>query len=634
MKTSFIRSILVFLFLFSIQLLNAQSIGGTINIFKGQSSYCSATNDGVLELVGKDGNILYWQSSTNGGAVWNNIAITTTNIAYFNLAQTTCYRAVVQKTPFPADTSTQFCITVYQPSVSGVISGGGLFCGNSGAGSLTLTGNTGNPVYWENSINGGLTWNKIVNTSTNLNYTNITQSVIYRVAVQNTPTCNIENSTPVSFSIDSVTVAGTVTGATNVCITANSGKLNLVGSVGEVQGWESSINSGNTWQAIASTNKFLSYSNLTQTIWYRAIVKSGSCLTDTTAVAIIKVSLPTVVGTLSGGATYCGVPATGALTLNGFKGDIISWSSSIDNGVSWLKITNTDSTESYTNMLSTKWYRAVVKNGACSIDTSTIQKVYVSPQTVAGSINGNKTICYGLNEDTSKVVGNIGSVLAWSSSTNNGATWTPVLNKTTWLYTKNLTQTTLFKAIVQSGNCNIDTTLARTITVLPMNAVDAGIAKFINFGESLQLNGSGLGTPLWTPPTGLNNTAVLNPIATPQSTTTYTLFITDLNNCINSDTVTVTVIKSFFNGKITNLFTPNNDGVNDTWYIENIENFPGNEVTVYNIDGRVVFTKKEYTNDWRGTYNGKELPDGTYFYVIRFNNTNQTFKGTVDILGK
>lgn len=634
MITSYIKSILVFLFLFSIQLLNAQSIGGTITIFNGQASYCTTTNGGVLELVGKDGNILYWQSSTNGGNVWNNIASTTDKITYFNLAQTTCYRAVVQKAPFPADTSKQFCITIYQPSEAGAISGGGLFCGNSGAGSLTLTGNTGDPLYWENSINGGLTWNKIVNTATTLNYTNITQSVIYRVSVQNTPACNIANSTPVSFSIDSVTAAGTITGATAVCISSNSGKLNLVGSIGEVQGWESSIDSGNTWQSIANTNKILSYANLTQTIWYRAIVKSGSCLTDTTTAAIITVSMPTVVGTLSGGATYCGVPATGRLTLAGHNGDIISWISSIDNGLTWVNIANTDSVESYTNMLSTKWYRAIVNSGACSTDTSTIEKVYVSPQTVAGTINDSKAICYGSNEDTLKVVGNVGNVLAWSSSTNNGISWTPILNSTTWLYNKNLTQTTLFKAIVQSGNCNIDTTLAITVTVLPMNAVDAGLATSINLGGSVQLNGNGIGTPLWGPSTGLNNTAILNPIASPQITTTYTLFITDVNNCINSDTVTVTVVKSFFNGKITNLFTPNSDGVNDTWYIENIENFPDNEVTVYNIDGRIVYTKKEYTNNWKGTYNGNELPDGTYYYVLRFNNSNQTFKGAVDILGK
>lgn len=634
MISSFIKSTSVFLFLFSIQILNAQSIGGTINILKGQASYCTTTNDGVLELVGKDGNILYWQSSTNGGTVWNNIAITTTNIAYFNLAQTTCYRAVVQKIPFPADTSKQFCITINQPSVAGVISGGGVFCGKTGAGSLTLTGNIGNPLYWENSVNGGLTWNKIANTATTLNYTNITQSVIYRASVQNTPSCNIENTTPVSFSIDSVTVAGTITGATSVCVTSNSGKLNLVASVGDVQGWESSTDSGNTWQAIANTSKILSYTNLTQTTWYRAIVKSGSCLTDTTTSAIITVSMPTIVGVLSGGGTYCGVPATGALTLKGYKGNIISWISSIDNGVNWITIANIDSIESYNNLLATKWYRAIVKNGACSTDTSTIEKVYVSPQTVAGSINASKTVCYGLNEDTLKVVGNIGNVIAWSVSTNNGITWNTVSSSTEWLYNKNLIQTTLFKAIVQSGNCNIDTTLAITITVLPINPVDAGIATSINLGESVQLNGNGIGTPLWEPPTGLNNVAVLNPMASPQTTTTYTLFITDVNNCISSDTVTVTVIKSFFNGKITNLFTPNSDGINDTWYIENIENFPDNEVTVYNIDGRVVYTKKEYTNNWKGTYNGKELPDGTYYYVLRFNGSNQTFKGAVDILGK
>jgi len=87
-----------------------------------------------------------------------------------------------------------------------------------------------------------------------------------------------------------------------------------------------------------------------------------------------------------------------------------------------------------------------------------------------------------------------------------------------------------------------------------------------------------------------------------------------------------------YNGMISNLFTPNADGFNDFWYLQDILNFPDNEVTVYNIYGNQVYNKKAYTNDWAGTYNGAELPDGTYYYVLKFDNSDKIIKGSVDIL--
>jgi len=80
------------------------------------------------------------------------------------------------------------------------------------------------------------------------------------------------------------------------------------------------------------------------------------------------------------------------------------------------------------------------------------------------------------------------------------------------------------------------------------------------------------------------------------------------------------------------VLTSNNDGMNDVWYIKNIENYKDNEVTVFNRDGNIVYNKKEYTNDWEGTFNGKQLPDGAYFYVIKFDENEKVLKGTINIL--
>ena len=69
--------------------------------------------------------------------------------------------------------------------------------------------------------------------------------------------------------------------------------------------------------------------------------------------------------------------------------------------------------------------------------------------------------------------------------------------------------------------------------------------------------------------------------------------------------------------RVTQSLSPNDDGIGDAWVIENIRDYPDNEVKVYNRWGARVYAETGYENDWRGTFqDGKPLPDGTYFYVV------------------
>lgn len=607
----------------------AQSIGGTTS---GAVTYCTTTNSGIVTVTGYVSTILNWQSSTDGGMIWNDIVNTTANQTYFNLNQTTCYRAIVKDGIFPPDTSTIVCITIYTASVGGIISGGGVFCDSSGAGALTLSGSYGNILYWQSSTNVGSTWSTIANTTNTENYMNITQNTLYWAVVQSNPVCPTDTSTQVSFIVDPVTIAGTISGAATVCAAANSGTLTLSGNVGAILGWESSVNSGASWTAITNSTATQAYLNLSQSTWYHAIVQSGSCSADTTANVVIGLSPASIAGIISGGGVYCGVPATGTLTLAGYTGTIVYWASSINNGVAWTATANTNPTENYSNLTVTTWYIAIVQSGACPADTANTEIISVAPQTVAGIVSSSSMACSGSNLDTLVLSGNIGTITGWISSTNNGVSWDPVANTTTFQLYNGLTQTTWYSAIVQSGTCTIDTTAPVIITVVSASAVSAGNDISITQGQSVLLNGSGSGTPLWSPAASLSNPAIFIPIASPNSTTTYILAVTDSNGCISSDTIVINVIQSAFNGMVSNLFTPNGDGINDNWYVEGIQNFPDNEVFIYNIYGKEVFKKKAYTNDWQGTYNGSELPDGTYYYVIRFENSDKIRKGAVDIL--
>ncbi|WP_052461106.1 T9SS type B sorting domain-containing protein [Psychroserpens mesophilus] len=81
---------------------------------------------------------------------------------------------------------------------------------------------------------------------------------------------------------------------------------------------------------------------------------------------------------------------------------------------------------------------------------------------------------------------------------------------------------------------------------------------------------------------------------------------------------------------IYNEFSPNGDGVNETFIIDCIETFPNNTLEVYNRWGNIVYSKKGYRNDWDGTSNGRavmsesnQLPVGTYYYVIDLGNGSE-----------
>lgn len=108
--------------------------------------------------------------------------------------------------------------------------------------------------------------------------------------------------------------------------------------------------------------------------------------------------------------------------------------------------------------------------------------------------------------------------------------------------------------------------------------------------------------------------------------------ITDLNGRQSTATVTLTISCDkvlVFKG-----ISPNGDGRNDTWSILGIEQYPDNTVQVFNRWGNLVFEQKGYRNEapWNGQWNGKDLPDGTYFYLIELGGNAGSLSGWLQIL--
>ncbi|MDB5158042.1 MAG: hypothetical protein JWR50_2749 [Mucilaginibacter sp.] len=108
------------------------------------------------------------------------------------------------------------------------------------------------------------------------------------------------------------------------------------------------------------------------------------------------------------------------------------------------------------------------------------------------------------------------------------------------------------------------------------------------------------------------------------------LVVTDNNGCTASQTINITSHCDDIH--LPNTFTPNGDGINDTWTIAGLEGDESTTVKIYNRYGEMVFQSKGYSNPWNGTINGKKLPGGVYYYVINAHQSRQILSGNVTII--
>lgn len=188
---------------------------------------------------------------------------------------------------------------------------------------------------------------------------------------------------------------------------------------------------------------------------------------------------------------------------------------------------------------------------------------------------------------------------------------------------------------VSNGTCIITATVTVDSLAGPQVTATADPAE-INEGGSSQLTATGLSLYQWTPAETLSDDAIANPIATPVGTTVYTVLGTDANGCAGMDSVEVAVKGDLIINKLgpSKFISPDNgDAINNVWIVERILDYPQCSVTIYDDKGVKVYEAKPYNNDWDGTYRGKQLPDGVYYYVIRCDGEEGTPKaGSITVL--
>lgn len=151
-------------------------------------------------------------------------------------------------------------------------------------------------------------------------------------------------------------------------------------------------------------------------------------------------------------------------------------------------------------------------------------------------------------------------------------------------------------------------------------------------GTSLQLEPVIIGnirSYQWNPAAGLDNPVVRNPIAKPLKTTTYVLRVISQDGCEATDSIQVKVSSALI---IPNTFTPNGDGINDTWNIIGLSDNLDCDVAIYNRYGQMVFHSIGYGKAWDGRFNGTPLSVGVYFYIINAKKNVIPLAGSITLI--
>ncbi len=296
-------------------------------------------------------------------------------------------------------------------------------------------------------------------------------------------------------------------------------------------------------------------------------------------------------------------------------------------------LTDTFTVEDPTTLLPMDYYLTVTDASGCtSIDTITVDTLLV----VLAIAGPDTLVCFGdtiIFNGSSNVLA--GADFTWLDTLGN------ILSDTSELIIPGDIPNGVFTYVllVSFGPCSHTDTVVLTV----------GDSLYVNAGPDIELYPNQVGgiggsptnplppsTIVWTPPIYLDDPLLDNPIVNfPQVSTWYYVTLTDSNGCTAIDSMWVEVLPDII---IPDGISPNGDGLNDTWILDFLDQYPGVpvEINVYNRWGEVLFiSDQNYADDWGGTSKkGHRLMAGTYYYTIKIDHPDfpEPFTGPITIM--
>lgn len=283
------------------------------------------------------------------------------------------------------------------------------------------------------------------------------------------------------------------------------------------------------------------------------------------------------------------------------------------------------------NPVVTTQYIVTATLGRCSANDTVIVNVNAAPIPDAGP-DGN--ICYG---QTYQLQGNGGVQYTWTPSTylDNPNIASPVSTPA-----KTITYT--LSQIIDANGCKSLTTDNVTIDVTPPIKVTTFPYDTVGYpGDQIQFNTftnvPNIANYTWTPSIGLNNPNIKNPTVTVGpvgSDVLYQVITTTAQGCKGEGYVKLRV----YNGPelyVPSAFSPNGDGLNETFYPFPVGIRAITYFKVYNRWGQLLFSSTTLYKGWDGKYLGVEQPSGAYVFMAQGVDKNgrlHTKQGTVTLI--
>lgn len=377
--------------------------------------------------------------------------------------------------------------------------------------------------------------------------------------------------------------------------------------------WQKSVNTSDTWTDIPGANSlsYVSRPGEKGNYRYRLLAGEGigtQCRFGSNPVEIIIDGTPYAQGT---NYSYCLGKDVTLFAAGGVK---YSWT-----GPNGFASNQQSPVLPRIQFSDSGLYRVQVTNSAgCKGSDSTNLSIFSNPVAL---VNPDISICEG---GSAALLAGGGTEYYWAPA--KGLSSVSVPNPVA-----RPSDTTLYTVHVTRYGCADTATVKVNVWKKPL--ANAGPDKKIRKGQAVLLSASVKGTDIdyfWTPSLHINNTRILNPAVTPTEDITYRFHVTSNKGCgASTDDV---IIKVYDKINIPNAFSPNGDGVNDTWIIEPLELFGDTETQVFNRYGQVIFQSRGYNKPWDGKRNSQPLPTGVYYYTIDMKDGKPLLTGSVMIV--
>lgn len=611
------------------------------------TAFCIQGDPGVITGNIPPGAFTYlyqWQSSADNVAFTDIPGATANSYDPPLLTATTYYRRIVSSAVCVVPLISNVVViqvdpalannTITSPAVNSFCSGGDpdIIVGS------TPSGGNGTINYqWQNSVDG-LAFANISGANQKDFDPGLLNSTIFYRRIVTSGNCTVPLvSNAVKITIDPVVTGNSIVAPAVTTFCGNSQPGTVTGSTPSGGNglynyqWQNSADNISFADILNATQKDYAPGVLNSSTYYRRIVTSGNCTVPVVSNSVLIQIVPVVSNNAIAPpvvSAFCssGDPSliSGSTPTGGTGAYVYLWQSSTD-GIAFSDITGATAKDYDPPIVTiTTYFRRIVASGICNIpQNSNVIKITVDAMP-AITLQPEVTICQGANTTLNATGGNNSFTYQWSpaaglSNTNSA---NPMASPTI---------TTLYTLTVSNGVCS--TTITTTVNVIPPPTVNAGSDKEILKGNSVLLDAVVTGNNLqysWSPALYLDDPNIANPTASPPEDITYTLTVTSPNNCfVVFDDVFVKVYPKI---APPNTFTPNNDGVNDTWEIPGLSSYAGGVISIFNRNGELLHKSVGYTRSWDGTYKGKVVPFGTYYYTIDLKNGKSVLSGWVAVI--